>query len=98
MTSAFTYDIVPFQILILFVSCKFFLKKIITCIRGTIKILNVLVFILSTLYLCIFEYKISNLNVRLIVLFHINVMFHFLGWSTHTLFELFVWINTLPSV
>ncbi len=40
MTSTFTYHIVPFQIPIFFVWCRFSFKVIIAYIRGTIKILN----------------------------------------------------------
>jgi hypothetical protein len=40
-----------FQILIFFVWSRFSFKVIIACTKGTIKILNVMVFILSTLYI-----------------------------------------------
>jgi hypothetical protein len=44
MTSTFTYHIVHFKIPILFVCCRFSFKVIIACTKGTIKILNVMVF------------------------------------------------------
>jgi hypothetical protein len=68
-----------FQISIFFVWCKFSFKVIITCIRGIIKILNVMVFHFINLYLRIFEHKISNLNVRLIILIISMSCFIFLG-------------------
>jgi hypothetical protein len=82
MTSTFTYHIVLFQIPILFVWCRFSFKVITTYTRGIIKILNVMVFHsinLVLMHIILYLYKITNLNVRLIVLLISMSCFIFLG-------------------
>jgi hypothetical protein len=98
MTSTFTYHIVPFQIPMFFVWCRFSFKVIIAYIRGTIKILNVMVF--HSINIVLMHIWIQNIQLKSYIgcFAHINVMFHFFGWPSHVFFELFVWIDTLSNV
>jgi len=79
MTSTFNYHIVPFQIPIYFVWRRFSFKGLITCTRGTIKILNAMVFHFSNLVLMYIWIQNNQLNVRLIILLISMSCFIFLG-------------------